>query len=382
MTSLSLLFNRSAMHGAVLLLVAHLCVAQLGFAQSYVGTNTSTGMLRANVVSGPGRDVSIPLNFRWDFDVTLSDGALTVDSLSIEALPLAYDFPDFLGSLTFSVDQLDTSVGGGVLGLSPAGIDRFRVQSSRLDAESAFSGRWDNFWFYEVFDPGILDGSFELSGGFLDTSAYPQNLELELPTSIASARLDLSDFGNEIRLWPKYEIAEIDFGTPNATTLDLAGALPPVSDFPPSQIPVPLGDDFNGDGVLNSRDFDLLIDQFGQRDPRYDLNFDGAVDLLDGIQWLSAGGFEVGDVNFDGQVDSSDLGRMLNRFEHTAEVSYLSGDLNGDSRVNSQDLGLLLNNYSPSSLAASATAVPESSGPLPLLLAASLVLLLRRKSIR
>ena len=70
--------------------------------------------------------------------------------------------------------------------------------------------------------------------------------------------------------------------------------------------------------------------------------------------------YVVGDANLDGDVDSADLGLLLNNFSSTAGVGWGGGDLNADSNVNSSDLGLLLNNFSFSS--SSAAAVPEPTG--------------------
>ncbi len=80
--------------------------------------------------------------------------------------------------------------------------------------------------------------------------------------------------------------------------------------------------------------------------------------------------YRTGDVNLDGDVNSSDLGALLNNFGSTAGVTWSGGDLNADSNVNSSDLGALLNNFGSSSAAASV--VPEPRGiclMLPLLIA-------------
>ena len=66
-----------------------------------------------------------------------------------------------------------------------------------------------------------------------------------------------------------------------------------------------------------------------------------------------------GDINLDGNVDSSDLGILLNNFQLPDRPYWRQGDLDGDGEVTSSDLGLLLNNFgfeSPSDTAATSAA--------------------------
>lgn len=87
--------------------------------------------------------------------------------------------------------------------------------------------------------------------------------------------------------------------------------------------------------------------------------------------------YVVGDVNLNGDVDSTDLGLLLNNFAINTNVGWGGGDLDADTMVDSTDLGLLLNNFSFTS-AASAAAVPEPSS-LGLLLIAACGLMARRR---
>lgn len=134
--------------------------------------------------------------------------------------------------------------------------------------------------------------------------------------------------------------------------------------------------DFDGDGICDLTDLAGLYANIGTTEALYDVDGNGTVDAADISPWLSAASVEAnpfnadnltfvtGDLNFDGTVNSSDLGLLLNNFSATDEVQYGGGDLNGDGEINSTDLGLLLNNFGFSSLpqqAASASAVPEPS---------------------
>lgn len=134
--------------------------------------------------------------------------------------------------------------------------------------------------------------------------------------------------------------------------------------------------DFDGDGVCDFADLDNLYANIGSSGGAQDIDGSGTVDNADISAWLAAasssenafntGGntFVLGDVNLDGDVNSTDLGLLLNNFG--GDSTFGGGDMNGDGAVNSTDLGLLLNNFGSTS--ASTSAVPEPSG-----LAASLI---------
>lgn len=111
--------------------------------------------------------------------------------------------------------------------------------------------------------------------------------------------------------------------------------------------------DLNGDGGCDSTDIDLLYAADG-----------------DIANWLTeasatnnpakldpADQYILGDANLDGDVNSDDLGLLLNNFNGVGGNAAVwgGGDLNDSGNVNSDDLGLLLNNFG----AASASAVPE-----------------------
>lgn len=138
----------------------------------------------------------------------------------------------------------------------------------------------------------------------------------------------------------------------------------------------PLGCDFDGDGDCDPVDLAELYAKIGTADALYDVDGSGTVDAADISGWLASSSVEanpfnvdgltfvVGDVNFNGVVDSSDLGLLLNSFGDSTGLGYGSGDLNGDEMIDSSDLGLILNNFGFSSIAlptSASAAVPEPS---------------------
>lgn len=100
--------------------------------------------------------------------------------------------------------------------------------------------------------------------------------------------------------------------------------------------------DLNGDGVCDIADMDLVATP-------WPVHF--STPTIAGIEtWLSQASsapgslqLVMGDIDLNGEVDSEDLGLLLNSFSKFG--SWGQGNLNLIDRVDSTDLGLLLNNY-------------------------------------
>lgn len=132
--------------------------------------------------------------------------------------------------------------------------------------------------------------------------------------------------------------------------------------------------DLDGSGQCDLVDLEMLVDDV----------IAGTATAADIDTWLGdasdpanlyLGGtktFQLGDADLNGNVDSVDLGLLLNNFGDTSGQDWMGGNMNGDANVDSVDLGLLLNNFGfASASAASVAAVPEPSSLGLLLLAAS-----------
>lgn len=146
--------------------------------------------------------------------------------------------------------------------------------------------------------------------------------------------------------------------------------------------------DTDGDGDCDLVDIDALYAGFGSAG---DLDYDGngTVGPEDIGGWLAdasdpsntaladpADVLIAGDINFDGDIDSSDLGLLLNTFGG-ADVGWGGGDIDGSGNVDSSDLGLLLNNFG--TMSASSAAVPEPSSLGLLCLAGVAMIATRRR---
>ncbi len=149
-----------------------------------------------------------------------------------------------------------------------------------------------------------------------------------------------------------------------------------------------LNGDFDGNGLLNTLDIDLLMNEVaaGTDDSTYDLNADGSVNDLDRDEWLAeagptngfAGPFLVGDADLDGTVAAGDL-NALGLTWLSDNNNWSNGNFTGGN-TNAADLNALALNWQSSVPPAAAQAVPEpSSLVLAGSLAVGLLLGLRRK---
>lgn len=146
--------------------------------------------------------------------------------------------------------------------------------------------------------------------------------------------------------------------------------------------------DFDGNGVLNTIDIDLLMNEVaaGTNDSAFDITNDGAVDDMDRDQWLAEAGpsngfsdsFLVGDANLDGMVAAGDLNEVGLTWQ-SDNNNWSNGNFTGGG-TNAADLNAMALNWQDSVPLAGAQAVPEpSSFVLALSLAVGLLLQLRRK---
>ncbi len=131
--------------------------------------------------------------------------------------------------------------------------------------------------------------------------------------------------------------------------------------------------DADEDGDCEQDDIDALYTAIGDSNLAFDLNGDGLVNADDIDTWLAEASqpentynpdgntFIMGDTDLDGKVDSSDLGRLLNNFNASTQLTWSQGNLNADDAVNSVDLGILLNGFGFESALATQS-VPEPSG--------------------
>lgn len=140
--------------------------------------------------------------------------------------------------------------------------------------------------------------------------------------------------------------------------------------------PESLSCDFDADGDCEADDLSALYAT-------------GNLDSADIGAWLAAASLSTnpanpdgnlwafGDLNLNGNVDSQDLGVLLNNFESTTALEWTDGNLNDDGQVTSTDLGILLNEFGQT--AAAAVAVPEPSGVASMLTLVVLAFCTRRR---
>ena len=127
--------------------------------------------------------------------------------------------------------------------------------------------------------------------------------------------------------------------------------------------------DFDGDGVLNVSDLELLqsVIRTDQNPRRYDLNVERIVDTDDVRYWVhEIRNTYFGDANLDGEFNSRDLVEIFvaGEFEDQLELNstWATGDWSGNGEFDSSDLVLAFQDggYEQGPRASSAvSAVPE-----------------------
>ena len=141
--------------------------------------------------------------------------------------------------------------------------------------------------------------------------------------------------------------------------------------------------DFDQDGDVDTDDIDILCDNMG--DAAYDVDGDGDADeddldfLIEELVELTDGsgrtGTQRGDFNLDGLINATDLATMNANFGSSDGKKYGEGNANCDELINATDLAILAGNFG---YIAPAGAVPE---PVTMsLLAIGGVALLRRRT--
>ena len=145
----------------------------------------------------------------------------------------------------------------------------------------------------------------------------------------------------------------------------------------PIELPKCLDGDFDCNGVVDSSDVDALSSAIQSGGFREDFDFDesGIVDVLDLRHLIhEIKGTWIGDTNFDGKFDTSDLVAVFQVGEYedgiTGNSIWATGDWNGDGEFNTGDLVVAFQDGGfEKGPRAAVHAVPEPSGVLLVVLA-------------
>jgi hypothetical protein len=101
--------------------------------------------------------------------------------------------------------------------------------------------------------------------------------------------------------------------------------------------------DFNGNGLLDAGDLDLLSGGMKGNDPSFDLNGDNVVDIRDRLRWVNdLKRTYMGDSNLDMEFNSSDFVLVFTagKYETGEMATWDQGDWSGDMLFNSSDFVL------------------------------------------
>ena len=175
--------------------------------------------------------------------------------------------------------------------------------------------------------------TFPLQNFRYDATRHVASWTLAAPPDVGPLMLKLSDAITD------HSLTQLD-GDGSPSLLPSGDGIPGGEwNFPIRVMP----GDFHADGRLNERDIEALAAAIRSGDPAFDLDGDGSStsnDISVLVQDLM--GTVIGDVNFDGRFDSTDLVVLFGAGEYedtrTGNSTWTTGDLNGDGEFDSSDL--------------------------------------------
>jgi hypothetical protein len=142
--------------------------------------------------------------------------------------------------------------------------------------------------------------------------------------------------------------------------------------------------DFDGNGQLDAIDLGQLTEALHAEDPDlvFDLNFDGSVEASDLSKWVKV--FKhtwFGDANLDGEFNSSDMVQVFaaGKYETEEAAGWAEGDWDGSGFFDSSDMvTAFADGGYEKGPQTDAVAVPEPGGWLLLVMAAGVMVTVRR----
>ncbi len=136
-------------------LVISLLFAGNAFTIKYTGSEQLSGYVLAEPHSGGGgNSFELPVDFQLSMTVDLDPfQSLTITDFTIQATPVALDFPDFNGNVTLTIDELLLQQKEAfTVDLNPAVGGVFKTANVGIGyscCQVELSGKWDNFGLHE-----------------------------------------------------------------------------------------------------------------------------------------------------------------------------------------------------------------------------------------
>lgn len=308
--------------------------------------DNSTDMAAAFPTAG-GWNVTV----REDNDIDVS--GLTYNngfSNEFQFLYIPYDAPNLLGGhVRGSNGTLVHSAGGSRFAVNRTAAGQYAISVFAQDGVTRLTESDGMLMLSHAGqlagDPSLADRKFLSYQYDPNTQSFiVQSRELVATSSPNSQNI----FGDDLALRDgDFYVAFIDFERP---------------------VTLSLGCDFDGNGLCNIADIDLLAMEAAANgnNLQFDLTGDGDVTLADVDEWRSQAGaqnigagrpYRVGDANLDGVVDGTDFG-LWNANKFTSTGKWSKGDFNVDGVSDGSDFGLWNSNKFTSS---DGSLVPEPS---------------------
>ena len=144
----------------------------------------------------------------------------------------------------------------------------------------------------------------------------------------------------------------------------------------------PVPGDVNFDGRASAADIDLTCAAISDAstNPLYDLNGSGQIDSADlGPIVADLFGTAPGDTNLDGHVDRTDAATLARHFGNNTAPLWATGDFTCDGHVSLEDWQVLQQYFHHGVSTADNAAVPEPNSVIGCVLAASCLIVVRRR---
>ena len=387
-------------------------------AEGFYSSRATSASANGSIVVGTGHSMMGREAFRWSSASGIEGMGFLQNGVASEASDVSDD-----GSVVVGVSETFDAILGeafrwsratGMVGLGdlPGGDLMSRATATSPDgafvvgASNSSRGVEAFRWTEEAGMVGLGD----LAGGAFDSIAY--DVSSSGNRIVGMGRTD--DANSVAFIWSAVDgmrsLSEVlvdDFGLAdglNGWHLLSANAITPDGDvvigtgINPSgtiqgfraelDIALPIGD-LNRDGETDERDIEMLFTgiRTGTNDRQFDLNGDGHVNLLDRNYMIhEVIGTFFGDVNLDGEFQSSDFVRVFMAGEYEDGISRNStwpeGDWNGDGDFTSSDFILAFQDGGYEQGPRMAVAVPEPASVQILILSLTAVVGLTRRCRR